>query len=185
MFGGVVDATAQTGHPACDRRDIHQVSDAARLALRGLQQVRQRGLGGIQQSQEVDLNHALPLLHRSVLDRPQQHHAGVVDHRVESSKFGHDAFNRAECLVTIGHVGLDGENGRAGGCQLGGELFQPIDPPSNQCYGCAVLSQKVCSRFTDTAGGAGDEGHGAIKGVGHRSTLMSLAPRLQESLGRA
>jgi hypothetical protein len=107
-----------------------------------------------------------------VLDRSEQHHTGIVDHRVESSEFGDHTFHRAECLVTVRDVRLNGEDRRSVGPQFGCEIVEPIEPSSDKRYGCAVLGKSFCSRFTNAAGCAGDQGHGAFERGRHRSTLV-------------
>ena len=70
--------------------------------LGGLEQVRQRGVRAVQQAADVDVDHPLPLLDRRVLDRPEQHHAGVVDEDVEPSGPVDDLGDDARRLLGVG-----------------------------------------------------------------------------------
>ena len=48
----------------------------------------QGGVGGVEEAEQVELDHAAPLLHRGVDDGAEQHDAGVVDQRVEPPEGG-------------------------------------------------------------------------------------------------
>ena len=69
VLGQLVDAAAGADAAARDRADVDEVGDAARLALGGAQEVRERGVGDVEQALEVELDHPVPLLDRRVDDR--------------------------------------------------------------------------------------------------------------------
>jgi hypothetical protein len=83
VLSEAVHAVAAAGHPARHRADVHHVGGLARAVGGGVQQVGQRGVRAVQQAEHVELNHLLPLRQRRVGGRAEQHHAGVVDERVQ------------------------------------------------------------------------------------------------------
>ena len=61
----------------------------------GAQQVGQRGVRAAQQPLDVDRQHPLPFLQRRVDGRAEQHHAGVVDQRVQPAELVDGPLRRA------------------------------------------------------------------------------------------
>ena len=61
--------------------------------------MRHGGVGGVDQALEVDVDHPLPFLRRRVLDRPQEHLAGVVDDDVEPAQLVDRAADRGVRLL--------------------------------------------------------------------------------------
>ena len=56
-------------------------------------------------TEDVDVDHPAPFLGRRVGDRPEQHHARVVDERVEPAQLGGRALDERARLVLLAHVG--------------------------------------------------------------------------------
>ena len=116
----VVDTGAGHRAAAGDRGDVDQVGDLPRAVRGGRGQVREGGVRDVQEPLDVEVDHPLPLLDGRVLDRPQQHDAGVVDHDVEAAELVDRALDRGDGLLALGHVGLDHERPAAGA----------LDPPA-------------------------------------------------------
>ena len=123
----VVDAAAEARAAAGDRADVDEVGDAARLVLGGREQMRERGVGDVEQALEVERDHPVPLLDRRVDDRAEQHHAGVVDDDVEPAELGDGALDGGDRLVAVGDVGLDREP-----AELAGERVEPVLAPRGE-----------------------------------------------------
>jgi len=70
------------------------------------EQMGQSGMGAVQKAEHVQLDHPLPLLHRRVDDRPEQHHPGVVDQDVEPAERVMSVSNGLADLGQTGHVHL-------------------------------------------------------------------------------
>ena len=121
VLGQLVDAAALADAAAGDRADVDQVGDVARALLRELQEVRERGVGDVEQALEVQRDHPVPLLDRRVDDVPEQHHARVVDDDVEPPEFTDRPLDGADRLLAIGHVGLDRET-----ADVGRQRVQPV-----------------------------------------------------------
>src|SRR4051794_39943087 len=124
VLGGVVDPAAVAGHASSHGRDVDEVGHAPRVAAGRPQQVRERGVSGVQQPLDVEVDHALPLLQRGVDDGPEQHHAGVVDHGVEPTELLHGGGHGLLGLAPVRDVGGDGERRTALVVDGGGQLLQ-------------------------------------------------------------
>ena len=83
MLAGVVDAAADAGDRGRRPCECHQVGDPARARARPPGAGAAARRARCRAPEDVELDHPPPLLERRVLDRTEQHHAGVVDHRVE------------------------------------------------------------------------------------------------------
>ena len=67
----------------------------------------QRGVRAVEQPENVDAHHPLPLLDWRIDNRSEQHHARVVDQCVEASKLGDCLLHRPIRFGLIGDVGGD------------------------------------------------------------------------------
>ena len=114
VLGGVVHTAVEPGHPSRHRADVDDVGHRARLALGCAQQVRQGGVGAVEEAQYVQLDHPLPLFDRGVDDRAEQHDARVVDQGVQAAQLAHRAADGVLGLGLISDVGLDHEGRGAG-----------------------------------------------------------------------
>src|SRR5207247_8836777 len=104
VLGEVVDGTAAAGLTAGDGADVHHVAGAPRAVLGGPYQLRQGGVGAVEQTQQVDVHHLLPLLEGGPGDGAEQHHARVVDQRVEATELPHRALDGVLGLAGVGDV---------------------------------------------------------------------------------
>jgi hypothetical protein len=64
---------------------------------------------GVEEALHVQVYHAVPFLDRSVFGGSEQHHAGVVEERVEPAEAGHGLLDCPRCLNPDGHVLLYSE----------------------------------------------------------------------------
>ena len=132
VLGEVVDPRALARHPPGHGADVDQVRHAPWRTLRRLEQVRERGVGGVEQPEHVQVDHPLPLLDRRVHDGAEEHDAGVVDHGVEPSPFRHGALHGGDGLLPVGDVRFEGEGAPAVRGDLRGELVQPVLAPRHE-----------------------------------------------------
>ena len=107
VLGEVVDGRAAVGAAARDRADVDQVAHLARAVLGGGQQVLDRRMGDVEDAVDVDVDHPLPVVERLVGRLVEQHHACVVDDRVEPAQLVDGPADRAGRLLAVGDVGLD------------------------------------------------------------------------------
>ncbi len=63
-------------------------------------------MGGVEEAEHVELDHAAPLLHRGVHDGPEQHDPGVVDHGVEAAELEDGSLHHGPGGSLVGDVGL-------------------------------------------------------------------------------
>ena len=120
-------------------------------------------MGGVDQALEVEVDHPVPLLGGGVLDRPQQHLAGVVDEDVEAAELVDGALDRGDRLLLVGDVGLDRQRGVTVATDLGGQPLQPFQPPGRDRDFGSVGRQRSRRRLADAAAGAGDQRDGSVK----------------------
>jgi hypothetical protein len=162
VLGELVDAAAGAHAAACDRADVDEVGHAAGLALGGTQEVRERGVGDVEQPLEVDLDHPVPLLDRGVDDRAEQHHPGVVDDDVEPAELLHRALDGSLRLLAVRHIRLDRQ-----AADLGRERVQPVFAASHGGHRRAMGGEHPGRRLTDAAACARDERDRVSEFVAH------------------
>ncbi len=63
----------------------------------------------VEDAEHVGVDHPPPLLGLGVLDRAEQHHAGVVDEHVQSPELGVSPLHEGPRLVLLAHVGGHGD----------------------------------------------------------------------------
>ena len=125
--------------------------------------MRERRLGDVEEAFDVEVDHPLPLLDRRLERRAEQHHAGVVDDGVEAAELGDGALDQGLGGGAVGDVGLDRERLAAGVVDLPGQALQPVDAAGRDGDRGAVGGEAFRGRLADAAGGAGDEGYGAVE----------------------
>jgi len=129
----------------------------------GREQVRERRLGAVEQPEDVDLDHPLPLLDGRALDRPEQHHARVVDEDVEPAELVDGPLHGRLRLLALRDVGLDHERGAARVAQLRGQRVEALLAPRHERDGGAAGGELAGGGVADAAGRAGDQGDGALE----------------------
>jgi hypothetical protein len=111
--------------PAPTRRRATELTLVSSAIRRGLRSAARKGAGARRgrccaAPVEIELDHPLPLLDRGVDDRPEQHHAGVVDHHVEQTELLPGALDGGLRPLTIGDVCFDRQT-----ADFGRERVQP------------------------------------------------------------
>ncbi len=129
--------------------------------------MRQGGLRAVEQPQDVQLDHALPLLDGRVHDRPEQHHASIVDQHVQAPELADCPLDRSLGLGALGHVSLDCQRAPTRCLYQPGEGLQSVYPARHECHGRAMLGQLARSGRSDTTRGTGYQGNGAVQGRRH------------------
>jgi hypothetical protein len=104
----VVDPTAQPDQAARDAAGQYEVGDPTRLLLRRGEQVRQGRVRGVHRAERVQLDHPPPVRGVGALDRPEQHHPGVGQHRVQPPELLDRPLDRGTGLGLVGDVRGDG-----------------------------------------------------------------------------
>ena len=125
--------------------------------------MRDGGAGGVEQALQVEVDHPLPFLGGRVLDRPQEHHAGVVDDDVEPAQLVDRAVDGGDRLLLLGDVGLDRERGVPRSADLGRQALEPLEPAGGDRDLGAEGGELPRGRLADPAAGAGDQRHGSIQ----------------------
>ncbi len=120
-------------------------------------------MGGVDQALEVEVDHPVPLLGGRVLDRAEQHLAGVVDDDVEAAQLVDGAVDRGDRLLLVGDVGLDRQRGVTGAADLGGQPLQPFEPARRHRDFGPLGGQRPRGRLADATAGAGDQRNGSVK----------------------
>ena len=134
--------------------------------------MRQRRVRAVQQALDVDLDHAIPLVERSVLDRAEEHHARVVDERVEAAELLDGLRDRALGLRRVSDVGLDHERAVA---DPPGHLTKPVAATRHERDLRPLRGEGERGRLTDATRGAGDECDGAAQLTHSSGTLPATA----------
>jgi hypothetical protein len=160
-LGHVVDAVTVPRDPARDRADVDDVGDLTGAILGCLEQVRQSGVGGVEQALGVDGDHAVPLVRVRADDRAQEHQAGVVDQDVQVAAPLDTVLHDCLGLRAVRDVGLHGQRGAAGLLDLAGEGFEAVHAAGHHYDGRAVLGEPAGGGLADAAARAGDEGDGS------------------------
>jgi len=111
---------------------------------------------------------------RGTDDRAEQHHAGVVDERVQAAHLGDRPLDGVSRLAFVGHVGLDGESSASPLADGGGDLFEPILPSGGERHGRALCAQRERGRRADAAGRTGHEGYRAVE---HHTVTIPMPHR--------
>src|SRR3954451_487673 len=113
-------------------------------------------VGDVDQALEVEVDHPVPFLGGRILDRPEQHHTGVVDDYVEAAKLADRAVAGGYRLSLIGDVGLDRKGGMALAPDFGGKSLESLQAPGCQRHLCPPARQRVCGCLPNTTAGTGD-----------------------------
>jgi hypothetical protein len=125
-------------------------------------------VGGVDQALEVEVDHPVPLLGGRVLDRAQQHLAGVVDEDVEPPQLLDGAVDRGNGLLLVGDVGLDRQGGVALAANLCREALQPLEPAGRHRDFGPLFRQRARGRLADPAAGASDQRNRSVEWRRHR-----------------
>ena len=136
-----------------------------------------RGVRAVEQPEQVEVDHALPLLERRIDDRPEEHDAGVVDQRVQAAQ--------------LRHRGGDGALASAGSVTSASTTRAVPAPPRRSARASRRSRRRATSatvapssasatrrRLADATAGAGHEGDGPFQSLRHgASTSVSPRPR--------
>jgi hypothetical protein len=100
------------------------------------------------------VDHPPPLLRGGVLDRPEQHHAGVVDEHVKPPELGVGALDEGPRLVLLADVRGDRDRPPTLFGDPPRERLDPLHAARGQRYGCALARTGQRGRLADARGGA-------------------------------
>ncbi len=114
----------------------------ARLLVRGAQQVGQRGVGAVQEPEDVQLDHLLPLGQWRIDNGAEQHHTGVVDQRVETAELADRAGDGIRRLAFVGDVALQHQCRAARRADRGRDLFEAVLSARHECHRGAVRGER-------------------------------------------
>jgi hypothetical protein len=147
---------AEFGRGACAEIEplLMILPPAGRLRLH----LPERRLRAQERAGEVDVDDALPLLERQVLERPADADPGVVEQQVDAAE---RALRRAEQRVHRRRVRDVGRHrDRARGVVAGADdrLVQRLLPPARERDAPAVAQQRDGDGLADAGAGAGDDG---------------------------
>ncbi len=97
---------------------------------------RQRGVGAVEHAEHVHVDHPPPFLGGGVLDRAEQHHAGVVHEHIQAPELVMSALDEGArlCLLTDVRGYRDGAAPFLGDALA--ERLDAIGPPCGECHGC-------------------------------------------------
>lgn len=100
--------------------------------------MRQRGLRHRQGGGEFQVDHAIPLVDRRLLDRAHQHEPGVVHQDVEAAEYVDVARDRGIRLTAVGDVGDDRERAARGAGDLGRKGIEAVGAAGDERDGGAL-----------------------------------------------
>ena len=98
---------------------------------------------------------------------PEQHHAGVVDDRVQPAELAHGLGHEADRLLLIGHVALDHERAAAGLADLVGQRVQAVLAPRGDRHRRPLRRELARGRLADAAARARDQRDGPMQSFAH------------------
>ena len=146
-LGRGVARVARASFASGDRRDVHEI--AATVA-----ELVEEHLGGGHRAEQVGLDHLPVLGALAGRERPEQHHAGVVDEDVRAAQLLLDALGGRDDGVAVGDVGLDGQRTVA---ELAGERPDAVGAAREERETVAVGGEGARGGLADPGGGAGDD----------------------------
>lgn len=117
----------------------------------------------VHQPEDVDLDHPLPLLDRSLLHRAEQHHSGVVHEYVEVTELLDGLLDAGSGRGLIGHVGLEHQRAAPVGLDTAGEVLEPVLAAGDERHCRAVGRQRERRGLADPGTRAGDQSHSAVQ----------------------
>ena len=91
---------------------------------------RKRRVHAVEEAEQVDVDHPLPLLDVGAHDRAEQHHAGVVDEDVEAAEPRVDLLDEPLGLLPVGDVGLERDRAAALALDPLDQRLEPVGPAS-------------------------------------------------------
>ena len=121
----------------------------------------------VQDAHHVHVDHPPPFLGGRALDRPEQHHAGVVDERVQAPEALVGARDERVGLVLLTDVGGDGERLAAVLLDPSGERLDALGAPRRKRHRSPGPRAGERGGLADPRGGAGDR-HDPAPQFAHR-----------------
>ncbi|HEX9548941.1 MAG TPA: hypothetical protein VF942_16490 [Acidimicrobiales bacterium] len=119
----------------------------------------------------------MPLRQGSADRGAEQHHARVVDDRVEPAGLKNGALHRICGLRLLSDVGLEDKDGPAIAADVGGDRLEPVLAARRYRHAGTVGGERGGGRRSDAARRARHEGDGAIQyRVGARGDRHGLRP---------
>jgi small subunit ribosomal protein S12 len=121
----------------------------------------------VEERVHVERDHPVPLLRRRADHRAEQHHARVVDERVEPAELGDGPLHRVDRLLLVGHVDLERDRPAAVGLDRRDQRVEPVPAPRGDRHGGAPGGERPRRRLADPAARARDEGRRSVQCLGH------------------
>jgi hypothetical protein len=131
--------------------------------------MRQSCVRTVQQAFDIDAQHAVPLIDGRVDDRPEQHHARVVDEDVEPSELGNGLLDGPARPGLFGEVGVDDEALSA--ADLRCELLEPVAAAGGDRHARAVRGKGAGGCSSDPGARPRDESDGVLERLSHTSVF--------------
>ena len=131
----------------------------------------ERSMGGVEQPEQVQVHHLLPLFQRGVQDGAEEHDPSVVDDRVQPPVLVHRAFDHGPGLIPVGDVCLEHQDPALGADPLGQRL-EAVTPPGGNGHRRPLGGQGERGRLPDPARCAGDEGNRVSQSIRHSTPLL-------------
>jgi len=120
-------------------------------------------VGRVDQALEVEVDHPVPFLGGRILDRAEQHHAGVVDDDVEPSQLVDGAIDRSDRLLLVGDVGFDRKRGVTLAADLRGKPLKSLKTAGGHGDLRPLLRQRPRRSLTNATARASDQRNGSFK----------------------
>jgi len=150
-LGGGVDGVAGAGGAASHRGQVDQVAAA-------IDELAEEDLGDGDGADQVGFDHASVVVVPLVVERGEQHDAGVVDQDVGPAEFGLDPVGGLDDGVAVGDVGLDGDGVVA---ELVGQGLDAVGTAGDQGQTVATGGECAGGGLADAGRCPGDDGDGA------------------------
>ena len=133
---------------------------------------RQCSRDSVQQSLDVDVDHAIPLVSASITERCNRHQPGIVDQYINAPVGVDGTLNERFDLFLRGDIGLIRDCLTTCIGQLSHQCVEFIFAACGQHYARAKRSKVACSRFTQATAGAGDNDNFSRNVIAHVENLI-------------
>jgi hypothetical protein len=119
---------------------------------------------GVEETEQVHLDHLAPLAGVGIGDRTEQHHARVVHEDVEAAELVVGRLHETACLLLVGDVDLPDQHRPVEALR---DRLQPLGTASTERDARAGGRQGPRSGLSDSRRGAGHGSHAAFERSWH------------------
>lgn len=160
-----------------DRGNVDDVSGLPRLHMR------QRRGDAVEHALDVDVDHAVPLVHLETFERGKRHQARIVQHDVDAAEFAHRGVHQVANLLPVRDICLD-RPGLVALCgEFVGQCIDAVTPPSTEHHGGTSLGEMACRSFSQSTARAGDDDDFIFDPLSHDVLPFEIVERSNAAAG--